>query len=268
MRFQLILAGCLLLAADASAQTAQWIASKASGHVLRNNEDMVTSGEHLDLGDRIKTGRNGRALLVHNRSKVIVTPNSRFQIPPSQSRNQLTEIFQYYGRLQYDVSHKPWRQFRVRTPYLAIVVKGTQFDIDIESSSTTVSVSRGAVQVIDSDTGQRSLLTPGQSITTRHRPNAGLVLQSRRADGNGSGTGSGAGSGGVSVNADIGSGGIGIGVDAGSAGVSASAGVGAGGLGAGATAGDSSVGASVGGGGVSVGVGGGGGGLGGGLGLD
>ena len=248
---QITLICYLALTVTASAQPVQWKASKATGQVLRN-EDSLHSGDYLDNGDRIRTGRTGRALLVHNRSKVIVNPNSRFQIPPTTGQSQLTELFQFHGTMQYDVAHAPWRRFRVRTPFLAIVVKGTAFEIDIQSDSTKVSVTRGAVQVIDADTGERTLLTPGQSVSTRHRPNAGLEQQIRRAgdlpetlNGGPPGIGGlpGGGTAAVNANAGISSGALnaeaGVSVDAGAGdigvgvGVSANVGGALGGIGGG-----------------------------------
>lgn len=236
----------LLMMSGAAAKSGQWLSAKVSGQVLRNGTNLH-SGQGLEIGDKIRTGRAGRVLIVKDKDRVIVTPNSRFQVPRERSPNYRTELFQFLGTMKYDVEFAPWRRFAVRTPYLAIVVKGTAFKVDIGSNKTTVSVTRGAVQVTDGDTGQRALLKAGQMVTTLHRPNAGLVTSTMRSDLQGQ---DGAGNllsaeQGLTASVEAG---VDIGVGGSSGTASAGAGASAGGIGgsAGASVGAGGVGASVG----------------------
>lgn len=235
----------LLLTSGAAAKSAQWTSAKVTGQVILNGA-ALRSGQNLNGGDKIRTGRDGRTLLLKDRDHVIVTPNSRFQVPAESRGNYRTELFQYFGTMKYEIAPAPWRRFSVRTPYLAVVVKGTAFQVDISSGKTTVSVIRGAVQVIDGDTGERVLLRPGQAVTTLHKPNAGLVSGTIRAELTDGGAAGILGSAAPGLPGKLGAG---IGIDAGGTSATAGAGASVGELGG-------SAGASVGGGtGIGAGVG-------------
>lgn len=236
----------LLLTSSAAAKPAQWLSAKVTGKVIWNGA-VLRSGQNLNGGDRIQTGRTGRTLLLKDRDRVIVTPNSRFQVPAESGRNYRTELFQYFGTMKYEIAPAPWRRFSVRTPYLAVVVKGTAFRIDISSDRTTVSVTEGAVQVVDGDTGERVLLKPGQAVSTLHRPSAGLISSPSRAglsdDGVGGILGSAGSELGGNLDAEIG---IDIGGTSASAGARASAGRLGGSAGASVGGGAAGIGAGVG----------------------
>ena len=58
------------------------------------------------------------------------------------------------------------KHFEVETPYLAAVVKGTQFSVTVNANSTSVNVKRGQVEVSDFRSGQIARVMPGQVATT------------------------------------------------------------------------------------------------------
>ncbi|HEU0146515.1 MAG TPA: hypothetical protein VFR21_06515, partial [Bradyrhizobium sp.] len=64
----------------------------------------------------------------------------------------------------------------VETPYLAAVVKGTQFRVTVGAGSTKVDVSRGQVEVSDFKSGQIAQVTPGQTATSFASGRSGLQL--------------------------------------------------------------------------------------------
>src|ERR1019366_4795061 len=64
----------------------------------------------------------------------------------------------------------------VETPYLAAVVKGTQFRVSVTAASTSVDVLRGQVEVADFKSGQIALVMPGQVATAFAHGNPGLSL--------------------------------------------------------------------------------------------
>ena len=70
-----------------------------------------------------------------------------------------------------DVKH-----FEVETPYLAAVVKGTQFRVSVNATSTSVDVIRGQVEVADFKSGQIAQVMQGQSATAFEHGNRGLSL--------------------------------------------------------------------------------------------
>ena len=64
----------------------------------------------------------------------------------------------------------------VTTPYLAAVVKGTQFQVTVNNNETHVDVFRGQVEVTDFKSGQLALVLPGQSAKVSAHGLGGLSL--------------------------------------------------------------------------------------------
>ena len=74
-----------------------------------------------------------------------------------------TTIIQRAGTILLDVEKRNVKHFEVETPYLAAVVKGTQFRVTVSGRSSKVDVLRGQVQVADLKTGKFALVLPGQN---------------------------------------------------------------------------------------------------------
>jgi hypothetical protein len=54
---------------------------------------------------------------------------------------------QEVGSLRYQILKSPNRRFEVETPYAALVVKGTTFDVDVNQDGVAIDVGRGLVGV-------------------------------------------------------------------------------------------------------------------------
>ena len=65
---------------------------------------------------------------------------------------------------------------RWRIPYLAAVVKGTQFRVTVNAGKTTVDVVRGQVEVADFKSGQIAQVMAGQQATAFATGKTGLSL--------------------------------------------------------------------------------------------
>jgi hypothetical protein len=68
------------------------------------------------------------------------------------------------------------KHFEVETPYLAAVVKGTQFSVTVSATGTRVDVRRGQVEVSDFKSGQIAQVMPGQTATSFTHGKSGLSL--------------------------------------------------------------------------------------------
>src|SRR5439155_5301029 len=68
------------------------------------------------------------------------------------------------------------QHFEVETPYLAAVVKGTQFRVTVNAGKTSVDVIRGQVQVADFKSGQIAQVMAGQQATAFANGKTGLSL--------------------------------------------------------------------------------------------
>src|ERR1700744_3484665 len=135
-----------------------WSISKSSGEVW-----VTTSGaeraslrqeEPLKPGDVLRPGRNGRVLLVRGEETILVSPNSVIGLPTEKKDGMSTTILQQAGSILLEVEKRNVKHFEVETPYLAAVVKGTQFSVTINAANTRVDVSRGQVEDADFKSGQ------------------------------------------------------------------------------------------------------------------
>lgn len=163
-----------------AADVQPWSVSKSSGEVWT-----VTSGaqqaslsqqSELKAGDTIRTGRNGRVLLTRGEESILIAPNSAIAIPVQAGEGVQTTILQQAGSILLDVEKKNVKHFEVETPYLAAVVKGTQFRITVNATGTSVNVIRGQVQVSDFKSGQIAQVLPGQAATSFASGRNGLAL--------------------------------------------------------------------------------------------
>ena len=180
---QTILATALILGGVATAFAADdgvWSVSKSSGEVWVTTtgtaQVALTQEETLRPGDMIRTGHNGRVLLVRGEETILIAPNSVIGLPTEKSDGLATTILQQAGSILLEVEKKNVKHFEVETPYLAAVVKGTQFSVTVNANSTSVSVTRGQVEVSDFKSGQIAQVMPGQVATTFPHGKSGLSL--------------------------------------------------------------------------------------------
>ena len=96
---------------------------------------------------------------------------------PTEKKDGLsTTIVQQAGSILLEVEKRNVKHFEVETPYLAAVVKGTQFRVSVNAASTSVDVLRGQVEVADFKSGQIAQVMPGQVATAFAHGKAGLSL--------------------------------------------------------------------------------------------
>jgi FecR protein len=164
------------LAADGD----DWTVSKSSGEVwLTSSGVQQASLKQEDLlkpGETVRTGRNGRVLLRRGEETILIAPNSVVGVPAQKKEGLSTTIVQQAGSILLEVEKRNVRHFEVETPYLAAVVKGTQFRVTIKAGSTSVDVIRGQVQVSDFKSGQIAQVMAGQHATAFANGKAGLSL--------------------------------------------------------------------------------------------
>jgi FecR protein len=181
MRCVLTMAVALIAGSSAFAgDDGVWSISKSSGEVW-----VTTSGaeraslrqeDPLKPGDVIRTGRNGRVLLVRGEETILVSPNSVIGLPTEKKDGMSTTILQQAGSILLEVEKRNVKHFEVETPYLAAVVKGTHFSVTVNAASTSVNVERGQVEVSDFKTGQIAQILPGQTATSFAHGKPGLSL--------------------------------------------------------------------------------------------
>jgi len=163
------------------AQENSWRVEKSSGQVwvARPSAQKVSLTKDVELnpGDSIRTGGNGRVLLVRGEERIVISPNSEIGIPTASQDGLPTTITQKAGSISLEVEKRNVQHFEVETPYLAAVVKGTHFQVSVSRRGANVGVTRGQVQVSDFKTGQNVLVMPGQAASVSAQGAGGLKLQ-------------------------------------------------------------------------------------------
>lgn len=214
------LAGVLALPLlTASAGAANWWIERMSGNVqVHNGETWIRLDQdrELNAGDSIWTGRNGRILLMNDQGSVLLAPKSLVKIPAQALPSNFSVLFQTHGMVSAKVDKRRKRHFSIQTPYLAAVVKGTEFDVEVAGEETRVAVREGLVGVVDVETGKTVDVPAGTVMASATdvggRP-SGMTVTATAHDGagDGSSSSSSSSSGGASGGSGGGSGGGGRG---------------------------------------------------------
>jgi hypothetical protein len=177
------LATMFMLAAASVAFAADggdWTVHRSSGEVSLSGSDVQQASlkqeDVLKPGDTIRTGRTGRVLLKRGDEMILVSPNSVIGVPAEKKEGLSTTILQQAGSILLDVEKRNVKHFEVETPYLAAVVKGTQFRVTVNAGKTTVDVVRGQVEVADFKSGQIAQVMAGQHATAFANGKSGLSL--------------------------------------------------------------------------------------------
>jgi hypothetical protein len=164
----------------AGAQDVVWRVNKASGDVTISASGAqpvaLSATSSLNPGDVIRTGANGRVLLVRGAETMLITANSVVGLPNEQKDGLSTTILQQAGTILLEVEKRNVKHFQVETPYLAAVVKGTQFRVTVDKDDSRVDVLRGQVEVVDFKTGQYTQVFPDQSARVSAQGTGGLSV--------------------------------------------------------------------------------------------
>jgi hypothetical protein len=213
-----------------------WLVQKSSGKAAFQTAQLPLSplrkGLVLNKGDTVRTGANGKVLLVRDAQSVFIGPYSIATIAPSPTPGMQTTVLLHKGQVDLAVRTKARPHFSVETPYLVAVVKGTKFRVTSSSSRSEVTVSEGRVRVIALRTGKFVDLEAGQRALVDRSGALMLGGKSAASESGQSPSGAAPSSGSISAGAEIGSGGINAGASAGLGGASVNAGasVGSGGI--------------------------------------
>jgi hypothetical protein len=179
-----LLALLLFGAQPALAQVPAWIVTDSGGaaELHRNGRHQpLRRGVRLQPGDTVATGPNGRASLARGREFIVVSPGTRLTIPTAaQQDGGLTQIIQQIGRAVFNIERRPVQHFRVQTPHLAAIVRGTVFTVTVDGRGCRVAVSEGQVQVVNHDGSQSQLVDPGMQASAPAANHETLILD--RAD--------------------------------------------------------------------------------------
>jgi hypothetical protein len=142
-----------------------WVAERLSGTVLLYQQGEwvpLQRGDIVSDDSHIKTLGNGRVEFVRGAERISVAGQTMIQIL-DRDGEKFTNVHQHYGEVAVEAEKRNVNHFGISTPYLATVVKGTEFVVKSGSTGASVSVDRGQVSVSQPGTGLNADITPGQS---------------------------------------------------------------------------------------------------------
>ncbi len=131
-------------------------------------------GDIVAVGSEIQTKRGSVVFLSRRGDRVIIQPASHLRIAEPKAGGLLTQFFQSFGNVFYDVEPRSSRSFGVQGPYMAAVVKGTRFLVTIKRDANSVRVDEGRVLVESAD-GTSSAMVGAGSVATVERGGDGRV---------------------------------------------------------------------------------------------
>lgn len=168
-----VAAACLMVSA---AVAAEWRITRVSGDVRVHGVDQVwvraKPMQVLKPGESVWTGRRSRAQIETEDGSVILRSGSLVKVPAQKLPAGATVLFQGQGNVKAKVDKREKRHFSIQTPYLAAVVKGTEFTIDVGSQTTSLSVNRGSVGAVSVGSRQEVSVVAGEALSIANKVDA------------------------------------------------------------------------------------------------
>lgn len=155
------------------ANAADWVAEKVRqpAHYSYNGQPWakIEVGKAMPSGSWVQTGPRGRLVLKRGEEFIQFKPKTMAAIGKTDQAGKKTLVMQKFGSLLLDVETRKRKRkhLTVETPFLAAVVKGTRFSVDVGQRSTNLSVERGVVEVTDERRGLQTDVRSNQSVTVQ-----------------------------------------------------------------------------------------------------
>ena len=166
-----LLCALLFTTSTVLAESGAWRIVESSGAVRTTQPmtgvQLISTGNSLGAGAVLTTGMDGRVVLSRGEQQIIVGPNSRMSLPAVEEKG-MTRIFQDLGTLLFKVDKREKQHFRVETPMIAAVVKGTTFTVTADVTGHAVHVAEGAVEVSSLNGRATELVTSGLTARVSH----------------------------------------------------------------------------------------------------
>ena len=156
----------VLLAGNAIAD--DWVAVKLRGVVLGVQGDQwvpLQRGDIVSDERVIRTMENGRVEFQRDGEMISLSSNTQIRILDKVGQ-RYTTVLQDFGQVSIEAEVQNVQHFSVMTPYLAALVKGTEFTVTATAFDARVDVERGTVQVSDLANDLTVYVQPGQHAET------------------------------------------------------------------------------------------------------
>jgi hypothetical protein len=166
-----ILMGCGVTALSAEAGKQGLVITSVKGDVrlsVRGEPRTAQKGNVVELSASIRTGRASSIELQQGQTTVAAGADTQLDIPATAVRGDLLEkVVQSSGNTFYSVAKRGAKKFRVETPYLVAVVKGTQFNVAVQEDASTVSLFEGSLEIRSLDGSDVVNIEAGQIAVRR-----------------------------------------------------------------------------------------------------
>ena len=136
--------------------------------------------EALLAGTTVTTGADSSATIGNGAQRIVMSANSRMTLP-RDDRSGMTRVLQDLGAILFQVDHRESQHFRVETPLLAAIVKGTTFTVTVDGQTDSVAVASGLVEVRANEGGAEQDVASGQLVRVSAGAPSELVLASGSA---------------------------------------------------------------------------------------
>lgn len=177
----LLLSLAILIATSLSAAAADWVVSKVNqpAHYSTNNQTWhdLSIGAAIPTQSWIRTGERGMLLLGRDAESILLKPGTLVRIEAEFDGRAGTSLSQRSGAILLDIETRDEPHTRVRTPFLAAVVKGTKFEVRVGKWDAELDVQRGVVEVTHIRRGERIELGAGQSARVGETAMLPIVLR-------------------------------------------------------------------------------------------
>ncbi len=167
-----------------------WTVVKSSGpaQVQRDggNWTALKPGQRVAPGNRIRTGLNGSVEMNQNGDLMTVSPKSQAQIAVRKTGSKTADVKQSFGTLLFKIikRREGAEKFRVSTPYLAAVIKGTTFSVTVNATGAALHVAKGLVEVQSRLTRQVVMVRPGHTATVSSKRGTRMKLTGGKSKAN------------------------------------------------------------------------------------
>nr|WP_319484093.1 FecR family protein [uncultured Cohaesibacter sp.] len=147
-----------------------WEVQKLSGvaHVsVAGTEPVaVQNGQVLLAGQTLTTGPRTRLMLSNGKQHIQVSSNTTLSLPPeAETKPDMTVVRQTRGTITLSIDKQQSPHFKVETPYLVAVVKGTEFTVSLDDEWAKVRVHEGVVEVKNQVEDEAFDVKAGEAVT-------------------------------------------------------------------------------------------------------
>ena len=157
------------IAVGSAASSSDWVVEKTNGmaEVLSEGQSWapLSAGVTIPNDSWVRTGPRGLVLLRRNEESMLLKPDTLASVVSREEDSLKTVIGQRRGSLLLNIEKRLGNHTTVRTPFLAAIVKGTQFEVDVTESSATVTVLDEIVETVDTRSGDRAEVHSGQHVS-------------------------------------------------------------------------------------------------------